>query len=65
VIKIPWGEKWQGETLDWAWFEEEPPLDIYTEHVGRNSDAYSAILRATSLSTPHLSDDADNTNADS
>ncbi len=24
-------EKWQGETLDWVWFDEEPPLDIYTE----------------------------------
>jgi phage terminase large subunit-like protein len=24
-------EKFQGETLDWVWFDEEPPIDIYTE----------------------------------
>ena len=24
-------EKWQGETLDGVWFDEEPPLDIYSE----------------------------------
>lgn len=23
--------RWQGETLDWVWFDEEPPEDIYTE----------------------------------
>jgi phage terminase large subunit-like protein len=24
-------EKWQGETLNGVWFDEEPPLDIYSE----------------------------------
>jgi len=24
-------ERWQGETLNFVWFDEEPPLDIYTE----------------------------------
>lgn len=24
-------QKWQGETLDWLWFDEEPPEDIYSE----------------------------------
>jgi phage terminase large subunit-like protein len=24
-------EKWQGETLHWVWFDEEPPSDIYAE----------------------------------
>ena len=24
-------EKWQGETLDGVWFDEEPPIDIYSE----------------------------------
>ena len=24
-------QKWQGETLDGVWFDEEPPLDIYCE----------------------------------
>ena len=28
-------EKWQGETLDAVWLDEEPPLDIYTEALAR------------------------------
>lgn len=24
-------EKWQGDTLDLVWFDEEPPIDVYTE----------------------------------
>jgi phage terminase large subunit-like protein len=28
-------EKWQGDTLDFIWFDEEPPLDIYTEGMAR------------------------------
>ncbi len=24
-------EKWQGDTLDFVWYDEEPPMDIYTE----------------------------------
>jgi phage terminase large subunit-like protein len=27
--------KWQGETLDGVWFDEEPPLDIYAEGLTR------------------------------
>lgn len=23
--------RWQTETLDWVWFDEEPPQDLYTE----------------------------------
>jgi phage terminase large subunit-like protein len=30
-------EKWQGETLDWVWFDEEPPIDVYTEGVTRTN----------------------------
>lgn len=30
-------EKWQGETLDWLWFDEEPPADIYTEGLTRTN----------------------------
>lgn len=30
-------EKWQAETLDWVWFDEEPPLDIYTEGLTRTT----------------------------
>lgn len=28
-------EKWQGDTIDFVWFDEEPPLDIYTEGLAR------------------------------
>lgn len=30
-------EKWQGETLDGVWYDEEPPLDIYTEGLTRTN----------------------------
>lgn len=30
-------EKWQGETLDWVWFDEEPPPEIYTEGLTRTN----------------------------
>jgi phage terminase large subunit-like protein len=29
--------KFQGETLDFVWFDEEPPLDIYTEGLTRTN----------------------------
>jgi phage terminase large subunit-like protein len=30
-------EKWQAATLDWVWFDEEPPEDIYMEGLTRIS----------------------------
>lgn len=30
-------EKWQGETLDWVWFDEEPPMDVYMEGLTRTN----------------------------
>ena len=30
-------EKWQGPTIDACWFDEEPPLDIYTEGLTRTN----------------------------
>ena len=30
-------EKWQGETLDIVWFDEEPPLDVYSEGLTRTN----------------------------
>lgn len=29
--------KWQGETLDWVWFDEEPPAEIYSEGLTRTN----------------------------
>jgi phage terminase large subunit-like protein len=31
-------EKWQGPTLDGVWFDEESPLDIYTEGLTRTNN---------------------------
>ena len=28
-------EKWQGESLDFVWFDEEPPQDVYLEGLTR------------------------------
>jgi phage terminase large subunit-like protein len=36
-------EKWQGETLDWIWFDEEPPLDIYTEGLTRTNRSQGPV----------------------
>jgi len=30
-------EKWQSETLDYAWLDEEPPADIYIEALTRTN----------------------------
>ena len=30
-------ERWQGETLNFVWFDEEPPPDIYTEGLTRTN----------------------------
>lgn len=30
-------EKWQGETLDWVWFDEEPDAGIYSEGLTRTN----------------------------
>lgn len=31
-------EAWQAETLDWVWFDEEPPEDIYSEGLTRTNN---------------------------
>lgn len=30
-------EKWQADTLDFLWFDEEPPLDVYSEGLTRTN----------------------------
>lgn len=43
-------EKWQGETLDGVWFDEEPPMDIYTEGLTRtNATGGMTMMTATPL----------------
>ncbi len=36
-------KRWQGETLDWVWFDEEPPEDIYTEGLTRTNATRGAV----------------------
>ncbi len=43
-------EKWQGETLDLVWFDEEPPQDIYFEGLTRtNATGGMAYMTFTPL----------------
>ncbi len=37
-------EKWQGETLDMVWFDEEPPLDIYIEGLTRTNSTVGPVF---------------------
>lgn len=30
-------KKWQADTLDWVWFDEEPPEDVYMEGITRTN----------------------------
>ena len=39
-------EKWQGESLDFVWFDEEPPEEIYTEGLTR-TNATKGIVYCT------------------
>jgi phage terminase large subunit-like protein len=43
-------EKWQGPTLDGVWFDEEPPMDIYSEGRTRtNTRGIFTMVTATPL----------------
>lgn len=37
-------QKWQSETLDGVWFDEEPPLDIYTEGLTRTNASLGPVI---------------------
>lgn len=37
-------EKWQGDTLHGVWFDEEPPLDIYTEGLTRTNATGGIVI---------------------
>lgn len=36
-------EAWQAEDLDWVWFDEEPPADIYVEGVTRTNNTCGPV----------------------
>lgn len=37
-------EAWQAETLDGVWFDEEPPIEIYTEGVTRTNNVMGLVF---------------------
>jgi phage terminase large subunit-like protein len=42
--------KWQANTVDWVWFDEEPPQDVYSEGITRTTaTSGSSILTFTPL----------------
>lgn len=46
-------QKFQGETLDWLWFDEEPPMDIYSEGLTRTAATKGmAFMTFTPLNGP-------------
>lgn len=47
--------KWQGDTLNGVWFDEEPPLDIYTEGLTR-TNATGGIVMLTFTPLKGMSD---------
>jgi len=48
-------EKWQGETLDVVWLDEEPPIDIYSEALARIA-ARSGMIYLTATPLLGMSD---------
>lgn len=48
-------QKWQGDTLDFIWFDEEPPMEIYSEGLARIS-ATSGMVFITFTPLEGLSD---------
>jgi phage terminase large subunit-like protein len=36
--------KWQADTVNWVWFDEEPPLDIYSEGLTRVSSTGGMVF---------------------
>lgn len=61
-------EKWQGETLDIVWFDEEPPLDVYMEGLTRTNATggmawmtFTPLLGMSDVVAMFLGDGADGT----
>lgn len=36
--------RWQAETLDFVWFDEEPPIDVYTEGLTRTNATGGLVM---------------------
>lgn len=58
-------QKWQGETLDGVWLDEEPPMDIYMEALTRTNATggivmitFTPLLGMSSVVSMFLDDDS-------
>lgn len=36
--------KWQADTLDWVWFDEEPPPEVYSEGITRTNTTMGPVI---------------------
>jgi phage terminase large subunit-like protein len=36
--------KWQADTLDWVWFDEEPPPEVYSEGITRTNTTLGPVI---------------------
>ncbi len=41
--------KWQADTVDWVWFDEEPPEDIYFEGITRTNVSQGPVMVTCTL----------------
>jgi len=41
--------KWQADTVDWVWFDEEPPEEIYTEGLTRTNATFGPVIVTCTL----------------
>ncbi len=37
------GEKWQADPVDWIWFDEQPPEDVYFEGITRTNRTFGLV----------------------
>ena len=58
-------QKWQSETLDYVWFDEEPPMDIYMEGLTRTNATkgitfitFTPLLGMSDVVSTFLTDEA-------
>jgi phage terminase large subunit-like protein len=59
-------EKWQADTVDWVWFDEEPPPDIYSEGLTRTNatggivwTTFTPLLGMSTVVTRFLTEKSD------
>lgn len=59
-------QKFQGETINWIWYDEEPPADIYSEGLTRTNESgqfamltYTPLLGMSDVTAMFMNDPSD------